>query len=76
MVVRYSFFRLNMSGVVDTAATLALADDATALAYARELGHPGPVEVWAGQRKVAIVPPQVDRRGADRRFPNAKTPGR
>ena len=67
VVTEYNFYRLNASGVVDSAKAMKLRDDATALTHAREMYHPGPVEVWAGKRKVTVIPPMVDRRGAERR---------
>jgi hypothetical protein len=67
MAAEYNFFRLNASGVVDTAKLVRLSDDAAAIAHAREMYHSGQVEVWSGKRKIATVPPMIDRRGADRR---------
>ena len=67
MLREYNFFRMNVSGVVDTAKVVKLKDDEAAIAHAREMYHAGQVEVWSGKRKVAVVPPAVDRRGAERR---------
>ncbi len=62
MTSEYKFFRLNLSGVVDTAKVLKFSDDETAIGHARDFYHPGQVEVWAGKRRIGIVPPMVDRR--------------
>ena len=55
-MAEYKIFRLNDSGVVDSANRLPFADDGAATAHARSLSHPGRVEVWAGQRRVCILP--------------------
>ncbi len=67
MAAEYNFFRMNPSGVVDSAKLLKLSDDEAAIAHAREMHHSGQVEVWLGKRKIAIVPPAIDRRAVDRR---------
>ena len=63
MLREYSFFRMNLSGVPDSANAIRLRDDESALTVAREMYHSGPVEVWTGKRRITIVPPMVDRRG-------------
>ncbi len=63
----YSFYKLNASGLVDSANAVRLPDDHSALAHARDMRLPYPVEVWAGRRRVALVPPSTERRAADRR---------
>lgn len=67
MAAEYNFFRMNPSGVVDTAKLMKLDDDDAAIAHAREMYHSGQVEIWSGKRKIASVPPAVDRRRAPRR---------
>lgn len=60
----YRFFKLNFSGVVDTADRLRLPDDEAAVVHARVFGNGSTVEVWAGARKLAVVPPSVRTRSA------------
>ncbi len=57
MVTEFQFFKLNAAGVVDSASRLRLPDDAAALAHARSQRENACIEVWAGTRRVAVVPP-------------------
>lgn len=59
----YRFFKLNFSGVVDSAERLRLPDDDAAVGHARSFGNGSAVEVWAGTRKLAVVPPLVRAKG-------------
>ena len=68
MLREYNFFRMNPSGVIDTANAMRLHDDDSALTHARDMDHSGPVEIWTGKRRITIVPPRTDRRRAERRF--------
>jgi len=52
----YEFFRLNVSGVVDTSERMSLQDDATARQHATLMHHKYAVEIWAAKRKVGVVP--------------------
>ncbi len=67
----YSFFRLNISGVVDTQERLSLKNDGSAMSYAEEMRHPSAVDIWDGRRKVGVVPPHraepIDRRSLEGR---------
>lgn len=55
--MEYRFFRHNAAGIVDTAESVRLDDDDAALAYGMALRHAALVEVWAGSRRVGLVPP-------------------
>ena len=56
-MIDYRFFKLNLGGVVDTAEVLRLPDDEAAVTHARLIGNGCAVEVWAGRRKLALIPP-------------------
>ena len=58
----YNFFRMNDSGVVDTAKRLKFADDGLATAYAHDLAHSGRIEIWSGRRRVGVIPAAIERR--------------
>jgi hypothetical protein len=77
MMAEYRFFKLNASGMIDTAAVLRLADDFSALSHARDLHEPQPVEIWRGRHQVGITAAAIERRGAarDAMRPDTKTPG-
>ena len=66
-MAEYRFFRMNGWGVVDTGGYARFTDDASALGHAREMGHAGKVEVWAGPRRVGVVLPTGQRVLVDRR---------
>ncbi len=66
IMAEYTFFKLNASGMIDTAAVVRLADDFSALSHARDLHEPRPVEIWRGHHGVGIIAAAVDRRGARR----------
>ncbi len=53
----YRFFKLNVGGVVDTAEVLRLPNDEAAVTHAHGIANGFAVEVWSGQRKLALVPP-------------------
>ncbi len=63
----YQVVRYNDQGVIDTARFIGFPDEAAAADHARALFHPGRIEVWAGRRRVCVVPPAVERRGTLRR---------
>jgi len=52
----YEFFKLNISGFIDTSECIALEDDHAARRHAVSLLHPHPVEIWRAKRKVDVVP--------------------
>ena len=58
MACVYDFYRLNGFGVVDSAEALRLESDGLALLYARDMHHSGSVEVYAGRRRVGVLPPR------------------
>ncbi len=62
----YTFYKLNISGMVDTAAVHRLADDFSALDHARAMNASQPVEIWRGRCKIGLVVAKVDRRVAMR----------
>lgn len=66
MRTEYSFLTMNGSGVIDTVKLVKLPDEDAALRHARAMACARSIEIWASKRKVAIVPPLVDRRD-DRR---------
>ena len=55
--MEYRFFRHNAAGIVDSAERIRFDDDEAAVAYGRALRHDSLVEIWAGPRRVALVPP-------------------
>lgn len=63
-MVEYQIFRLNAAGIVDSAERVRLADDDAALSLAREWQDTARIEIWAGSRKVGVVPPARIRRSA------------
>ena len=65
----YNFFKLNGFGLIDTANRLRFSDDGSAAEHARGMYHPGRVEVWAGKRRVCVVPAAIARRAVERRSP-------
>ena len=58
-VAEYRLYRLNITGIVDTAESGLFANDGEALAHARVFGEGQAVEVWQGSREVAVVPGRV-----------------
>ena len=55
-LAEYRLYRLNVTGIVDTAESALFADDGAALAHARVFGNGQTVEVWQGSREVAVIP--------------------
>ena len=56
---RYAVYILNMAGMIDTATDLVCPTDQTAVIEAQRLAAKGMVEVWQGERRVAVIPPSV-----------------
>lgn len=56
MADEYTLFKLNLSGVVDTAEIHRLDCDDSALLRAKSIGHIYSVEVFAGKRRVGVIP--------------------
>ena len=57
MLVEYGFFRFNAAGLIDGAERAKLADDEAAAAHGRTIARGDRVEIWAGQRRVKVLPP-------------------
>ena len=63
MPIEYCFFRHSAGGIVDSAERLRFVDDAAALAHAQALRAAARIEVWAGKRRVGVVPPALSGAG-------------
>lgn len=57
-MVEYRFFRINPGGMIDSGTRERLPDDEAAIARARALSDNRSIEVWAGDRRIAKLPPQ------------------
>ncbi|GEM_PF-1402887 len=57
-VMNYLFYLMNTSGLIDSARTYRHTNDDVALAFAQGLAAATMVEVWQGDRRVGLVPPQ------------------
>jgi len=57
MLVEYRIFRFNRAGVIDGVDRVKLAEDAAAIAHGRSIAGGDRVEIWAGERRVAVLPP-------------------
>ena len=51
----YRIYRLNTTGIVDTAESGMFASDGDAMAHARVFGEGQTIEVWQGSREVAVL---------------------
>ena len=54
----YRFFKVNPGGMIDSGTRERLPDDDAAIARARALADSRGIEVWAGSRRIAKLPPQ------------------
>lgn len=54
----YRFFKVNPGGMIDSGTRERLPDDEAAIARGRLLVDSSGVEVWAGGRRIAKLPPQ------------------
>ena len=54
----YRFFRIGDGGMVDSGQRLRMTDDEAAVTHARGLDDGRLVEVWAGTRRIARLPPR------------------